>query len=162
MTDRLHLQVIDRRDFIVGASAAALVTALVAGDGRRARPPRPSRAWKDAMKKAIGDAQPAEGQGGARAPGDRGKRQHGPVHDFGREPDDRRGLCEGRARIRHQEPAPRRRLLLLLAERAARPRRRRACGLGTTQDVIAVAEMSDGKFYIGKRTVKVTIGGCGG
>ena len=27
---------------------------------------------------------------------------------------------------------------------------------------IVVAEMSDGKFYMGKRAVKVTIGGCGG
>ena len=34
--------------------------------------------------------------------------------------------------------------------------------LGKTQDVIAVAEMSDGKFYMAKRLVKVTIGGCGG
>ncbi len=34
--------------------------------------------------------------------------------------------------------------------------------MATTQEVWAVAEMSDGKFYIGKTTVKVTIGGCGG
>ena len=34
--------------------------------------------------------------------------------------------------------------------------------LGKTQDVVAVAQMSDGKFYMAKRTVKVTIGGCGG
>jgi sulfur-oxidizing protein SoxY len=34
--------------------------------------------------------------------------------------------------------------------------------LGKTQDIIVVAEMSDGKFYMGKRAVKVTIGGCGG
>jgi len=34
--------------------------------------------------------------------------------------------------------------------------------LGQTQDVIAVAEMSDGKLYIGRAEVKVTIGGCGG
>ena len=33
--------------------------------------------------------------------------------------------------------------------------------LGRTQDVIAIAEMSDGKVYIGRRNVKVTIGGCG-
>ena len=31
-----------------------------------------------------------------------------------------------------------------------------------TQNVIAVAEMSDGSFYTGKKEVKVTIGGCGG
>ena len=34
--------------------------------------------------------------------------------------------------------------------------------LAKTQNVIAVAEMSDGSFYTTKREVKVTIGGCGG
>jgi sulfur-oxidizing protein SoxY len=34
--------------------------------------------------------------------------------------------------------------------------------LAKTQDVFAVAELSDGKFLMAKRTVKVTIGGCGG
>ncbi len=34
--------------------------------------------------------------------------------------------------------------------------------LGQTQDVIAVAEMSDGKVFIARAEVKVTIGGCGG
>ena len=34
--------------------------------------------------------------------------------------------------------------------------------LARTQDVIGIAELSDGKFLMGKRTVKVTIGGCGG
>jgi sulfur-oxidizing protein SoxY len=34
--------------------------------------------------------------------------------------------------------------------------------LAKTQDVLAIAELSGGKFLIGKRAVKVTIGGCGG
>ena len=34
--------------------------------------------------------------------------------------------------------------------------------LARTQDVIGIAELSDGKFLTGKRSVKVTIGGCGG
>lgn len=34
--------------------------------------------------------------------------------------------------------------------------------LAKTQDVIALAETSTGKFYMAKRQVKVTIGGCGG
>ncbi len=34
--------------------------------------------------------------------------------------------------------------------------------LAQTQNVIAVAEMSDGKLYTTKAQVKVTIGGCGG
>jgi len=34
--------------------------------------------------------------------------------------------------------------------------------LAKTQDIVAIAKMSDGSFYMDKRTVKVTIGGCGG
>jgi len=34
--------------------------------------------------------------------------------------------------------------------------------LAKTQDLVALAETSDGKLFTGKRTVKVTIGGCGG
>lgn len=34
--------------------------------------------------------------------------------------------------------------------------------LGGTQNVMAVAQMSDGSFYMDVREVKVTIGGCGG
>lgn len=33
--------------------------------------------------------------------------------------------------------------------------------LGGTQDVVAIAEMSDGTFLMAKQNVKVTIGGCG-
>ncbi len=34
--------------------------------------------------------------------------------------------------------------------------------LAKTQAVIAVAKMNDGSVYMAKKTVKVTIGGCGG
>ena len=34
--------------------------------------------------------------------------------------------------------------------------------LARTQDVIALAELSDGKVLQARKTVKVTIGGCGG
>ena len=34
--------------------------------------------------------------------------------------------------------------------------------LAKTQNVVAVAEMSDGSVWTGKKQVKVTIGGCGG
>ena len=34
--------------------------------------------------------------------------------------------------------------------------------LATTQNVVAIAELSDGSFHMTKSTVKVTIGGCGG
>ena len=34
--------------------------------------------------------------------------------------------------------------------------------LAATQDVIAVAKMNDGTFFMASKQVKVTIGGCGG
>lgn len=34
--------------------------------------------------------------------------------------------------------------------------------LAKTQNIIAVAEMSDGSFYTASKQVKVTVGGCGG
>jgi sulfur-oxidizing protein SoxY len=34
--------------------------------------------------------------------------------------------------------------------------------LATTQNVIAIAKMSDGALFADQKTVKVTIGGCGG
>lgn len=34
--------------------------------------------------------------------------------------------------------------------------------LAKTQNIVAIAEMSDGSVYMAKSTVKVTIGGCGG
>ena len=34
--------------------------------------------------------------------------------------------------------------------------------LATTQDVIAIAKMNDGSFFMASKQVKVTIGGCGG
>ncbi|MBR0992030.1 thiosulfate oxidation carrier protein SoxY [Bradyrhizobium japonicum] len=34
--------------------------------------------------------------------------------------------------------------------------------LATTQNVVAVAKMSDGSLFTEQKTVKVTIGGCGG
>jgi sulfur-oxidizing protein SoxY len=34
--------------------------------------------------------------------------------------------------------------------------------LAQTQNIIAIAEMSDGKLFTAKQEVKVTIGGCGG
>ena len=46
----------------------------------------------------------------------------------------------------------------LAAASAAKTRIR----LAGTQDLVAVAKMADGSFAQAKRTVKVTIGGCGG
>lgn len=45
---------------------------------------------------------------------------------------------------------------------AGSPRAKTRIRLAGTQDVIAVAKMADGSFAKATKTVKVTIGGCGG
>ena len=55
----------------------------------------------------------------------------------------------------------------VLAVRGARPLSGKAeasirIRLAQTQNVIAVAKMSDGSLFTERKTVKVTIGGCGG
>lgn len=55
----------------------------------------------------------------------------------------------------------------LLASFKYTPRIPKAAGqirirLAQSQNIVAYAEMSDGKIYTAKREVKVTIGGCGG
>lgn len=45
---------------------------------------------------------------------------------------------------------------------AAAPTAKTRVRLAETQDVIAVAKLGDGSYGLAARTVKVTIGGCGG
>ncbi len=46
--------------------------------------------------------------------------------------------------------------------RSGRARASTRMRMAKTQDIVAVAEMSDGSVYMAKTEVKVTIGGCGG
>ncbi|MEE9588167.1 MAG: thiosulfate oxidation carrier protein SoxY [Hyphomicrobiaceae bacterium] len=159
MTERLQLTVIDRRDLVLGTGAVAALAAILPLSTIAMAEEKVT--WKDAMKAVVGDSKPAEGkvsldlpeiaENGNTVPftvtvdspmtdGDYVKSVH--VYATGNPRPDvasfffspQSGKAEATTRMR----------------------------LAQTQDVVAVAEMSDGKFYMGKRTVKVTIGGCGG
>ena len=158
MTDQLQLETVSRRDFVLGASAVAALTAfLPLGAG----PAQAKTSWQDAMKAIIGDAKPADGKVKVTLPeiAENGntvpfslsvessmtqKSYAKHVHVF--------ASGNPRPDVASFTFSP----LSGKAEASSRMR------LGRTQDIIAVAEMSDGKFYMAKRTVKVTIGGCGG
>jgi len=158
MKQRTELHVVDRRDFVLGASSAA---ALLAFLGVGADPARAELTWQEAIKKAIGDAKPAEGKVSITLPEIAENGNTVPftvavdspmtdndyaktVHIFAT------GNPRPDVASYHFTPMSGK------AEVSSRMR------LGKTQDVIAVAELSDGKFYMSKRSVKVTIGGCGG
>jgi sulfur-oxidizing protein SoxY len=157
MTEKLHLKVIGRRDFVLGASAVAAAAALL--------PLTADRVWAkqldEAVKDAIGDAKAVEGKVSLELPeiAENGntvpftvsvespmtdKDYVKTVHVFATK------NPQAEVAAFHFTPTSGK------AEATSRMR------LASTQDVVAYAIMSDGKVYMGKRTVKVTIGGCGG
>ena len=158
MTKQTHLKVIDRRDFVLGATAAAAVTALLSGSV--------DRAWAaggvdDAIKALIGDAKPTEGKVSLEMPE---IAENGNTVPFGVSVESPMTDADY-VKVVHvfasKNPNPNVATFHFspLSGKASATSRMR---LASTQDVVAIAEMSDGKFYMGKRTVKVTIGGCGG
>ena len=157
--EKLTLKVTGRREFLVMSGTAAL-SALLAG---RMTGASAAAHMEGAMMKLIGDAKPMPAAGkikfdlpeiaengntvpmtvkvaSAMTDGDYVKKIHVLAS----------GNPEPGVASFHLTPAS--------GEASASIRMR----LAKTQNVVALAEMSDGKVYIAKQTVKVTIGGCGG
>jgi len=154
----MRLEIVDRRDFLVGAAATAAMSVVLARPG--AAQDRP-QALDEALKKIMGDAKPADGKIILDLPEIAENGNTVPftlsvespmtdsnyvkaLHIF--------ASANPQADVASFSFTP-------MSGRAAASSRMR---LAKTQDVVAVAELSDGKFLLGKRTVKVTIGGCGG
>jgi sulfur-oxidizing protein SoxY len=169
MTKQTGIAVIDRRDILLGATAAAGLLALLgapASAQQSAIPVAPSPAappqvtWQEAMQALIGTAQPVEGRITLDLPA---TAENGNVVPFSVSVDSPMNEQDF-VRVVHifstanPKPDVASAYFSALSGKAMFSSRIR---LGRTQDVIAVAEMSDGKVYLGKRTVKVTIGGCG-
>lgn len=157
MTDKIHLTVVDRRVFILGASAAAAMCALLPLTGT----PAAAEGWEDLMKADIGDAKPAEGKIKIDLPE---IAENGNTVPYGVEVESAMTDADHVKSIyvyATGNPGPQIVVAHLtpLAGKAVLKSRMR---LAKTQEIVVVAQMSDGKFYMGKQTVKVTVGGCGG
>ncbi|MCB1520317.1 MAG: thiosulfate oxidation carrier protein SoxY [Hyphomicrobiaceae bacterium] len=160
MTQRTKLDALDRRDFIAGASAVAIATVVFGKAGLAHAQDKP-QTFDDIYGKIVGEAKPEDGkvtidmpeiaENGNTVPytvsvdspmtdGDYVKT----VHVLSS------GNPSPNIATYHFSP------LSGAAKVSSRMR------LAKTQDIVAVAELSSGKKLIGKRTVKVTIGGCGG
>jgi len=155
----LQLETLDRRQFVVGAATAAAIFALF-----RSLPASAQATTGDfdsVFKKIVGDAQPGDSgveinlpeiaENGNTVPftvsvkSPMTKEDHvKAVHLLST------GNPQATVAAFHFTPASG------LANVSGRMR------LAKTQDVVAVAELSNGKFLVGKQLVKVTIGGCGG
>jgi sulfur-oxidizing protein SoxY len=151
--------VLDRRAFILGASAVAAIMPFLAAPGAAQEAPQ---SWEDALKKIVGDAQPTSN----------GKltfdmpeiAENGNMVPFSVSIDSPMTEKEHVKAIHviataNPQPSVASFRLTPLSGRASVASRMR---LARTQDVVGLAELSDGKFIMTRRPVKVTIGGCGG
>lgn len=160
MKQPMRSQALDRRQFVFGATAATAVTAFLTRTGSAAAQDK-AQGWEDALKKIVGDATPTEAKVAIDMPE---IAENGNTVPFGisvESPMTDKDYVKAVHVISTGNPQPdvaTFRFTPLSGKAAVSGRMR----LGKTQDIIAVAEASDGKFYLGKRAVKVTIGGCGG
>ena len=148
---------LDRRQVVVrGAAAlaaAALPTAVLAQDQ--------AQAWEQAIKKILGDAKPIDGKVGIDMPEIAENGNTVPFSIAVESPMSEKDYVKTVHIIATANPQPGVATFHFtpLSGKAAVSSRMR---LARTQDVIGIAELSDGRFLMGKRNVKVTIGGCGG
>lgn len=151
----------DRREFLLGATATvALLGFLGRLDGAWAQTKAPE-AWEQALAKILGDAKPVEGKLAFELPEIAENGNTVPFTVAVDSPMTEKEYVKAIHVISTGNPQPGVATFTFtpLSGKAGVASRLR---LAKTQDVVSVAETSDGKFLLAKRTVKVTIGGCGG
>jgi sulfur-oxidizing protein SoxY len=151
--------VLDRRAFVLGAGAVAAILPFLGAPGAAQEA---AQTWEEAVKKIAGDAKPAAdnrftfelpeiAENGNMVPFTIGI--DGPMTDK----DHVRAIHV--IATANPQPSVASFHFTPLSGRATVASRMR---LARTQDVVGLAAMSDGRFLLTRRPVKVTIGGCGG
>ena len=148
---------LNRREFALGAAAGVALAghplALIAQDA--------AQAWEQAVKTVLGDAKPIEGKVMLDLPE---IAENGNTVPFTISVDSPMSEAD-HVKVIHviatanPQPGVATFRFSALSGKAMVASRMR---LARTQDVIGIAELSDGRFLMSKRNVKVTIGGCGG
>lgn len=155
----MDIEIIGRRTFLLGAGASLAVTAFLANLPALAQ--EPVRSIDEALKKVLGDAKPTDGGITLEVPE---IAENGNTVPFSLAVDSPM-TPESYVKTLHIFASGNPQVGVASytftpdSGKAAISSRMR---LARTQDIVAVAELSDGKFLIGRRGVKVTIGGCGG
>ncbi len=158
MLSRMPTDEPSRRDFAMGVAAAAAGLALPA---TAALGQDQVQAWEVAVRKILGDAKQSEGKFAIALPEIAENGNTVPFSVSVESPMTEKDHVKAIHVLATANPQPgvaTFRLTPLSGKAAASSRLR----LARTQDVIGIAELSDGRFLMVKRSVKVTIGGCGG
>lgn len=159
MTGCVKILVTTRRDFVVGAGAAAAVAALL-GAGPEARAGERSAQFETAYRALLGAATPQQGGIELDLPEAIENGAFVPVALSVESPmtaDDHVKAIHLLSTANPNAVVATFRFTLLSGKARVTSRMR----LAQSQDVVAVAELSNGTFLIASRTVDVKIGGCG-
>ena len=152
------MRTLDRREFVVGGIAVATATAVAVGEALAQAAPQ---GWEEAVKKILGDAKATDGKLTMDLPEIAENGNTVPFSISVDSPMTDKDYVKAVHVISTGNPQPGVATFRFTPQsgKAAAASRMR---LARTQEVIALAELSDGKFLQAKRSVKVTIGGCGG
>lgn len=162
MMERLEPGEANRRELLLGAlAAAALSTVLSPAMAASTEETLSPEGFDEALKKVVGEAQPAEGKIKLELPDIAENGNTVPFNVSVDAPMSEESYVRAIYILSTGNPYP------AVASFHFTPASGKAAVAGRmrlakTQDVVSVAELSDGKFYINRRNVKVTIGGCGG
>lgn len=164
MTQRVKLDVVDRREVLVGASAATAIAVLVGTSGRAFAQDKPADkppTFQETMDKILGGKKPEEAKITIDLPEIAENGNTVPYTVTVESPMTDADYVKVVHVLSSGNPGPNiatYHFSPLSGQAFASSRMR----LAKTQDIYAIAELSNGSFLVGKRGVKVTIGGCGG
>lgn len=159
MTHRIHIGTTDRRTFLLGAGAGLAIATFLADLPALAQ--EPLRSVEEALKKVLGDAKPTEGGVTLEVPE---IAENGNTVPFTLSVESPM-TAENHVKVLHIFASGNPQVGVAsfrFTPQSGKAQVSSRMRLAQTQDVYAVAELSDGKFLLVKRNVKVTIGGCGG
>lgn len=162
MRTRARVAIVDRRCVLLQGAGAAALLALLAG-GRAAAQDKPAATEFDAaLQKILGEAKPVDAKLlTLEVPEIAENGNTVPFSLAVESPMTEKDFVKAIHILSTGNPQPG------IATFAFTPASGKAAAssrmrLAKTQDVVAVAELSDGRFLVSRRTIKVTIGGCGG
>ena len=159
MADDFRIEVIDRREFVLGAGAAALLAVLL-GASPDAHAVAGSAEFDTVLADLLKGAAPRSGGIDMDLPASIENGDYVPVALAVESPMTAESYVKA---IHLLSPANPRALVasFVFTPLSGRARVTTVMRLAKTQEVVAVAELSDGTFLMATRSVDVKVGGCG-
>lgn len=159
---RHDIQVVARRDVVIGAAAVAMLFAAFASGATAQQDKQTLGGFDEALKKILGDAKPADGKPIVIEIPDIA--ENGNTVPFTLTVESPM-TAESYVKALHilATGNPQSGIgSFYFTPASGRAFVQSRMRLARTQEIVIVSEMSDGRFHLARRSVKVTIGGCGG